>query len=325
MDIDISIIIPIYNAEQWIRRLVDSILSEEKEIKIEIILINDGSKDNSAIICKELVNERKNIKYYEHTNHGVSYTRNKGISLAQGKYIMFPDADDYLEGNMISKMYNTITQTESDLVVCNYVYEDEEGIPIVKRRFVGPLNMERKSAILAAINQNCFGGYSWNKIYKKDIIKKNNLNFDENLSIYEDLIFNLKYLSHCRNVNYMDFYGYHYVSHNSSVMNDNSYRRYYQRIYALDALESVLVDIKVEKQDTVIYLFACVAMEFLKSTLKFSRSETLNRNYCRYVCNSVRRNWGDIMRCKKAKIRQKIILSIFCMINLPLIYSYIKN
>lgn len=324
MDIDISIIIPIYNAEKWIKRSVDNIL-EEKEIKLEIILINDGSKDNSATICQKLADERQNIKYYEHTNHGVSYTRNKGISLAQGKYIMFPDADDFLESNMISKMYNTITQTGSDLVVCNYIYEDEEGNPIIKRRFIGPSNMGRESAILAVINQNCFGGYSWNKIYKRDIIIENSLKFNEDLPIYEDVIFNLQYLSCCQKVKYIDYYGYHYISHKSSVMNDNSYQRYYQRIYALDVVQKVLVDIKIEKQDTYTYLFTCVAMEFLKATLKFTRKETLNRDYCRYVWKSVRKNWADIISCKKNRLVQKIILSVFCIINLPLLYSYIKN
>ena len=114
---DISIIVPIYNTEKYLKKCLDSLINQSKK-ELEFMLINDGSKDNSEEIIKEYKDER--IKYYKNKNQGIGKTRNFGIEKATGKYIMFLDSDDYLEKDACELLYKKAEKENLDLVVCDY-------------------------------------------------------------------------------------------------------------------------------------------------------------------------------------------------------------
>ena len=122
----VSIIIPAYNAEKYIEQCIDSIISQTYK-NIEVIIVNDGSTDNTLAICEKYAKEDKRIKIVKKKNEGVSKARNDGIKIATGKYIMFIDSDDYIDDDYIEIMHKNIVEKKADLVVSNYT-RDKNGV-----------------------------------------------------------------------------------------------------------------------------------------------------------------------------------------------------
>ena len=118
----ISVIIPIYNVEEFLPKCIDSVLNQTLK-NVEIILVDDGSTDNSSIICDEYALLDNRITVIHKKNEGLSASRNIGIDVAKGNYLAFVDSDDWIEESMFEIMYNTIVTNDADMVVCNY-YED---------------------------------------------------------------------------------------------------------------------------------------------------------------------------------------------------------
>lgn len=190
----ISIIVPIYNKERHLNNCLESISKQDYE-NMEIILINDGSKDRCHDIIKEWIGKESRIKYYFQTNQGVALTRNKGISLAKGKYVFFVDADDTIERNAISKLVNEATKTNADIVVSNFIEKKENKInkkSSLKERFIdcSEQGLSQVKADMFLINGRPMAS-ACNKLYKLDFLKKTNIKFENNV-FAEDRLFNLK-------------------------------------------------------------------------------------------------------------------------------------
>ena len=144
-DIKVSVIVPIYNTEKFLRKCIESIVNQTLE-EIEIILINDGSTDNSHIVCEEYSRKYpKKIRYINNKNIGCSATRNLGISLAKGEYIAFVDSDDYIEQEMYQEMYEKAKKENLDIVVCGINYMNEQTQKIKKSI---PINIKEKNDYL---------------------------------------------------------------------------------------------------------------------------------------------------------------------------------
>lgn len=180
---DLSIIIPIYNAEKYLRKCLESLL-EEEEIKYEIILVNDGSKDHSDLICKEYQRKKSEIfKYIENENYGCSYSRNYGMTKAKGRYIAFLDSDDFIDKNYFSKLCKLGIEKDLDIVIGGIRFLDQENY--IKNEIV-PKNLKDKKDFFNNLN---FFNSPWNKIYKKKIIFENKIKFPENSHMGEDMSF----------------------------------------------------------------------------------------------------------------------------------------
>lgn len=210
----ISIIIPVHNVEEYLEKCLNSIIFQINE-QDEIILINDNSQDSSEEICKKFAEQYNNIKFENGAYGGPSKTRNIGIKMATGKYIMFVDSDDYLKNNYISRMIKDIEKYE--LTVCSYYFEypdikkikpqkydeektENETIEIMKDDFITLYSRQLLNLV-------------WNKIYYANIIKENNILFDENVTKGEDLLFNLEYIKHINtNIAVINEPLYYYVS-----------------------------------------------------------------------------------------------------------------
>ena len=210
----ISIIIPVHNVEEYLEKCLNSIIFQINE-QDEIILINDNSQDSSEEICKKFAEQYNNVKFENGAYGGPSKTRNIGIKMATGKYIMFVDSDDYLKNNYISRMIKDIEKYE--LRVCSYYFEypdikkikpqkydeektENETIEIMKDDFITLYSRQ-------LLNLVC------NKIYYANIIKENNILFDENVTKGEDLLFNLEYIKHINtNIAVINEPLYYYVS-----------------------------------------------------------------------------------------------------------------
>ena len=127
----VSIIIPVYNVQKYLRKCLDSIVNQTFK-NIEIIIINDGSSDNSLNICKEYSKKDKRINIINKHNEGVSKARNTGLLYATGEYISFIDSDDWVEQNMIEELYNSITSNKADLCICNFIKENKNKRDYIK-------------------------------------------------------------------------------------------------------------------------------------------------------------------------------------------------
>ena len=205
---DISIIVPIYNAEKFIKKCVDSLLNQTKK-ELEFILINDGSTDKTHDILKTYKDKR--IKYFKNKNQGIGKTRNFGIEKATGKYIIFIDSDDYIEPTTCEELYNKAIKEKADVVVCDFfkVYDDgsieDINLPSFKTS-----KLKDNPNILIDINLS-----PWNKIYSTKLIKDNNIRFAEGIK-YEDVPFVSEALDRANRIAKLDKKLNYYVIHGNS-------------------------------------------------------------------------------------------------------------
>ena len=216
----ISVIVPVYNVERYLHRCINSILAQSFSC-FELLLINDGSNDNSDIICEEYANRDLRVRVFHKENGGVSSARNVGLDHAKGDYIMFVDSDDYMLPNMCELMVYTLEAKKTDLVICGTTeagggfwrpQEDNDfSIKELKDSFIHLLHTELLSP-------------PWNKIYKRCKIR--NRRFREDISFGEDLIFNIQYLDTCENISFIKASPfYHEKENNSSLVVNFSRKR----------------------------------------------------------------------------------------------------
>ena len=205
--VDISIIVPIYNASKYLKKCLDSLVNQTKK-ELEFILINDGSTDDSESIIKSYSDTR--IKYFKRSNHGIGKTRNFGISKSTGKYIMFLDSDDYLEENACELLYKKIEKEKLDLVVCDFYRVDSNSKVIEK--IISFKNTSLKDNPNLLLNVNLA---PWNKIYRSDLIKNNNIKFIEDLK-YEDAPFVVLSLLKSKKIGKVDKTLINYTIHEKS-------------------------------------------------------------------------------------------------------------
>lgn len=205
---DISIIVPIYNAEKYLNKCIDSLINQTKK-ELEFILVNDGSTDKTESIIKEYHDKR--IKCFKNKNQGIGKTRNFGISKSSGKYIMFLDSDDYLRKDACETLYQKALNEGSDLVICDfYKVYDSGRIEEVNLPSFEQTTLKKRPALINEINLA-----PWNKLYKRELITKNNLKFVENLK-YEDAPFVIEAFICAKKIVKVDELLNYYVIHGNS-------------------------------------------------------------------------------------------------------------
>ena len=206
----ISVIVPVYKAEKYLHRCVDSILSQTFT-DFELLLINDGSPDNSGTICDEYAQKDSRVRVFHKENGGVSSARNLGLRKANGEYITFVDSDDHIEQGYLD-IKEDITE---DLLIQNYIVsKDERRLFSFEKRTVNECNIQNY------INENIDADILrliLSKFLKLSIIKDNQIYFQEGVKIGEDTIFILDYLYYTKSVRYMASASYIYEVEGESV------------------------------------------------------------------------------------------------------------
>ncbi|MCX8074606.1 MAG: glycosyltransferase [Clostridia bacterium] len=209
MDDLVSVIIPAYNAQKYIKKCIESVLNQTYA-HIEIIIVNDGSKDDTLKICKSYAKNNSNVKIITTKNRGVSYARNSGINSSNGKYIVFIDSDDYVDREYISALITNYD--DNKLTLCGY-YEVIENI---NNKLNSKLNFKEKITGLKEdfylLYNNGLINSNFCKLYLSNIIKSNEIKFDEEISIGEDLLFNLEYMKYVNDgFKLVELHLYYYV------------------------------------------------------------------------------------------------------------------
>lgn len=266
----VSIVVPIYNSSNTLGKCLSSIVSQTYK-NLEIILINDGSKDDSQEICEKYAREDSRIIVHLKENKGVSNSRNKGIELATGEYICFIDSDDYIDQDYIEKLYMNIQN--HDLVICGYKYVGTDLINIRKLK-----NKEMNKTEML----NSFGEYylndsinsPWNKMYVKNLITET---FDESLSLGEDLLFNISYIENCNKIKVVSEFGYNYVK-TGSISLTGRYNK--------------------EKFDVIIKIYRHCICKYVSTENRRAISTILIRN----ICGQLRKYFKSKQESKQEKL-----------------------
>lgn len=201
----ISIIIPVYNTEKYIRRCIDSVIAQSYS-DWELILVDDGSTDGSGKICDEYAESDERIRVYHKTNGGVSSARNVGLDNATGEWVTFVDSDDWVEATYLQEIYNNCCDT--DVLFFSAVWNYLDGCKVTYSagdRFAYGKDAVEREIFMLLYNKSeyPFLGYTWNKAFKKSIINNNNVRFREDLSVREDEIFTHDYLRFVEGLKYM--------------------------------------------------------------------------------------------------------------------------
>lgn len=219
----ISIIIPVYNVEKFLKQSVESAINQTYK-NLEIILVDDGAKDSSGKMCDEYKKKDERIKVVHKENGGLSTARNAGLDVATGKYIMFLDADDFFEPNSCEVLYNEIEKLEADYVIGNYIHVTYDGI-----KWENPLfNNDSFKLSLQDFAKSFFvmNSVVWNKIFRRDFIEKYNLRFIPK-AIAEDAIFSTFCYVHSDKGYYINDVVYNYRQNQENVSISTNCTKYY--------------------------------------------------------------------------------------------------
>ena len=261
----VSIIVPVYNVQNSVARCLESICAQTWK-NIEIILVNDGSRDESFSVCEQFREKDPRIVLVDKSNSGVSDTRNCGMSLASGKYVQFVDSDDYIEPDFTERLVTAAETNNADLVIAPYwmvipanscksgqaLESLQENLGIEEKRpddvreygFLPEGTYDRDTFALRLMEKPASFFYSvlWNKLYRRDILVDNHLQFTSEVRWAEDLVFNLEYILYANVFVSIPKAGYHYVQNPQSichtqinlasiVQNKLQVFRYYKELY----------------------------------------------------------------------------------------------
>lgn len=225
--VKVSVIVPVYNVEKYLYKCIETI-SKQTLTDIEIIILNDGSPDNSEDIILKFCEIDKRIRYYRHKNIGLGETRNRGMELAKGEYLAFVDSDDYLELDMLESLYHKALSDKAD-VVCGEVFMENAGNCNVRNKLSRLSTIDLKEKFNEKFIRDYYFGriYSHNsvdKIYRRSFIRENNILFGDNRKIFaEDNYFQFQILIALPRISFVHKALYYYVVREDSIM--NSYKK----------------------------------------------------------------------------------------------------
>ena len=214
----ISIIIPIYNVAPYLERCFDSILNQTYQ-DFEVILVDDGSTDNSRDVCQKYVERDQRFTYHYKKNGGVSSARNLGLQMVKGEFVYMLDPDDTIEENCLEWHFEKMTD-DVDLVISGFRKVNESNVELFDTaqnvKIQGLLNI---SQTVLLYTKGVGVTYTWVCLFRLSVLQENHLSFDETLSVCEDIWFCFQYISCCRNIFYANVPLYNYYQRPGSLMN----------------------------------------------------------------------------------------------------------
>lgn len=309
----ISILVPIYNVQDYLDKCIHSLVCQSYK-NIEILLINDGSTDDSEKICLAHAKKDSRIKYIKKENGGIADARNVGLALAKGKYIAFVDADDYVKSEMIERMYANLLEYQADISEIDFCLEEEQGKQKKKRKAMFCV-FSREEAIATFLSGSGIENIVCNKLYAYALIK--DIRFPiNNRSLGEDMFFNLEALAKARRVvvDTREYY-YHYVVRLNSLVNQKFSMKH---IDLIKKMEEDTFEVKTEFK------------EAFEAKLIREKVKCLNKMYAEKNLDAVFLPWLKIyqkdvkaypfLKAKKY-LSKKHLLTLYLMKISPKLYT----
>lgn len=253
---DISVVIPIYNVEKYLKRCLDSVL-HQTGVTQEIILVDDGSTDSSAKICDEYAEKYPEIKCLHITNSGPATAKNIGYEHATGNYIAFIDSDDEIKPNMFRAMLQSGYKHDADIVCCNYIQVNEDGSFEHTKHTGKEYVLNQDEALKAILIKDRIYSQCWTKIYKRATIETHHIRNTDGLKTDEDFIYNIQAFAYSKTVCVVDEPLYIYSHRSSSLSKDyfNTHISQYidNRILRLELVEKIIQERFPHLQDYCTY------------------------------------------------------------------------
>ena len=293
----VSIVVPVYKVEKYLSKCIESILNQTYE-KIELILVNDGSPDESDKICKKYFYDKR-VKYIKKENGGVSSARNIGIENATGEYLVFVDSDDWIEEQMIEEMVKELN--DNQIPFCGYTEQYLNTSTPIK---LGSKTYLAKTEIIDSLfRYKSVSGFLWNKIYDMNIIKNNKIRFDENIKYCEDLLFNIEYLLNIEKVTILPKCLYNYRMRKSGVTWEKNKKKLMTISESYTKIEKILNSQKIN------------SIEFIYNKLNLQyrlNSRKVNLQY--------KKEYKKIMKSNEISLKRKI--KLFVLKNFKEIHTF---
>ena len=252
---DISVIIPIYNVDEYLYRCLSSVACQTFK-NYEVIMINDGSTDNSIHIAKRFSENFQNFRLLDNPRKGVANARNLGVETAKGEYIAFVDSDDYVDPNYLLRMYTAVKENDADIAHCNYIlYYMDSGflhpvrVPKPKAGILSGMKMAKKT-----ISDIYMRSYLWNKLWKRSLFTDNHITFPD--MKFEDIATVAKLMYFAKTGVVIQPYLYYYTVRDGSIVKTSSLQNIRDYILSLGMLRRFFMDKGELKQ--VKYSFLCL-------------------------------------------------------------------
>lgn len=292
----ISIIVPVYNVEKYLRRCIDSILAQTFT-EFELILVDDGSPDGCPAICDEYAVQDDRIRVIHQTNSGVSVARNAGLDVVRGEWIGFVDSDDWIEPNMYEYLYSVAKKTNADAVVCGFFGQHYRRV----RCMCGT-----EKALKYIFEKNGFGGFSFLRLVAAEKVQY--IRFDVDISYLEDMAFFYEVFKRCEKVYWDNKPLYHYEYNQSSV--SSAYGLTWQAKSALTLLDRLYQNETNKKMRKVLlhsrYHF------LLSKLIQYIRRHDFDSAEYAYLYAEVKRNAIPIMFNVRHNAKRKIVTFLIC-------------
>lgn len=333
-----SIIMPVFNTEEYLNKAINSILNQTFK-DFEFILIDDNSSDGSYNICFEYAKKDKRIILMKNDrNMGVSATRNRGLDIAKGNYVTFIDSDDYIDLEVLFKVYDKIKSMNVVIDCLKYGVVEEyfvkNKLEYKKECSLSNFFSENKNEIqneILKLEQIPLFGYSCNSFYYLKMIKENNIRF-RNYSMNEDFIFNIEYFSFIKNFCFMNFLGYYYAKRGnnslSSKKQDNYYELHMMKIENFLNMCNKNNNLTQKNKELIYWMYT----RYIYSTIERNLS---NKDYLVHLIANIKENelYNKflLVEFKNITIKQKLMIYILkskkskMLIILVKIISWIKN
>lgn len=320
----ISIIVPVFNVEKYLSKCIESLVKQTYK-NIEILLINDGSQDNSLNICKEWEKKDGRIKVFSQRNQGLSEARNTGIKNAKGNYICFVDSDDLVLSDFIEILYYLIKKYGCEIAQVNFIEktddEIEKKINIEKQIFNEKILSSRDMIKGLTTNDHKKNVIVWNKIYKKELFE--NLSF-KNGKIYEDEFFTWKVFMKCKKIAVSDKILYVYRIRKNSIMNLQRKKISIKNLDYLEALEERMETFK-NIRDMELYNLTLInyCYRLILYYNKFDGKNSENKKIKIELKNKYKKNLGKMLKSKELKLISKLFA--IAILIFPNLYNIKKR
>lgn len=330
-DLKVSVIVPIYNAEKHLKKCIDSLVFQTYK-NLEIVLINDGSSDKSGQICDEYAISFENIKVIHQKNQGPSITRNNGILSSTGYYIMFVDADDYIDREMVERLLYEAQNKSSDLVICGFVQN------IYKNKRIHNKIIKNNDFFMA--NKNEIFNFSeklfvdvnfnsvWAKLYRKSIMIENSIFFSNDMNMAEDTYFNTNYIKVANRISILSDCLYYYNRYDGETL----INRYHPDKYEIlnKAFENILEYYKMNEKcccpEKIFYIYNLKLKDINSSFMELYHPNCKldNRSKHEFVKKLINDNNTYIQNCIAKNFTQKILLCLYKTKKIKLILLFSK-
>lgn len=308
----VSIVVPVYNGSKWLSRCIESIVDQSYS-NFELILVNDGSTDSSYDICLNYSRNDKRIILIDKENSGVSDTRNYGIKKANGDYLIFVDCDDYIDSDYIKNLI-VLMDDNVDLGITGWKKESEIGV-LCDKSIIFEECWDSETCLKMLLSFKGVQGYPISKIFRRSIISKYNILFDERISIFEDLLFCCTYAKHCScikvNTNYCD---YHYVLYESSSRNSAISAKVFElkNLSEIESLEKIsdLLDENIALRKKV---HARIALSSAFYINRMFECEFEDKNEIKRLQKKIRRNFIYLLIANEGDFKWKMQAFLCCI------------